>query len=154
MDKKLYIGQLERLSKNEKVMQMKKYRMHRKPFFRKQKPSTVYNHVFHVAFVAMNIADRLNMEVDELALANGCVLHDYYLYDYNKQGIKRYLHGNRHPYIAFKNAYRDFPIGQKEQTMILSHMFPIFMYPVMNKESLILSVADKYCAIVEKLGRE
>ena len=98
--------------------------------------------------------------VDETTLAVGAFLHDFYLYDWHKQGSFRGLrhlfemHGFSHPGSACVNAQRVFGITKKEQNVIASHMWPLtFRHIPTCREAVIVCLADKYCAIVESMFR-
>ena len=97
---------------------------------------------------------------DETTLAVGAFLHDFYLYDWHKQGSfhgLRHLfemHGFSHPGSACVNAQRVFGITKKEQNVIASHMWPLtFRHIPTCREAVIVCLADKYCAIVESMFR-
>lgn len=79
----------------------------------------------------------------------GALLHDYFLYDWHTKHEGHSLHGFFHPGRALKNAERDFSLSPTERNMIKTHMFPLTLPPPKCKESWILVVADKVCAIKE-----
>ena len=114
--------------------------------------TSVYEHSISVCEVCFKIADKLHLKVNREALAKSALLHDYFLYDWHDKDHPM-LHGIRHPYIAANNANRDFGITRKEARTIKCHMFPCGVRPPLSKESLILCIADKYCAAKESTHR-
>ena len=46
----------------------------------------------------------------------------------------------------------DFNLNEKERDIILKHMFPLTVKPPRFKESYIVMLADKYCAVYETLA--
>ena len=59
------------------------------------------------------------------------------------------LHGFRHAGTALRNADRDFELNDTERDMIKKHMFPLNPAPPRFKETAVLCLADKYCALRE-----
>ena len=58
-------------------------------------------------------------------------------------------HGFRHAGTALRNADRDFELNDTERDMIKKHMFPVNPAPPRFKETAVLCLADKYCALRE-----
>ncbi|MDY4045137.1 MAG: phosphohydrolase, partial [Oscillospiraceae bacterium] len=50
---------------------------------------------------------------------------------------------------ALRNADRDFELNDTERDMIKKHMFPLNPTPPRFKETAVLCLADKYCALRE-----
>ena len=114
---------------------------------------TVYEHSLMVTKTCVKIAKKLNLNVDYNSLVKGALLHDYFLYDWHVKDPSHRLHGFTHPKKAMQNAKRDFGLTKKEENMILSHMFPLVPTLPKTKESVILCLADKYCATKETIFR-
>ena len=119
---------------------------------------TTYQHCKNVALVSFWLNRRFHLGADETSLAVGAFLHDFYLYDWHKQGSFRGLrhlfemHGFSHPGYACVNAKRVFSITRKEQSIIASHMWPLtFRHVPSCREAIIVCLADKYCAVVESI---
>ena len=116
----------------------------------KQHGSTsVYQHSINVAYLSLWLAGRLPLRTDRRALVRGALLHDYFLYDWHKQEVPHRFHGFTHPKTALRNAERDFDLSERECDIISKHMFPLTLVPPMHRESWIVSMADKYCALRE-----
>ena len=110
---------------------------------------TVKEHSLNVAMYSLAISKRLPIRVNRRDLVRGALLHDYFLYDWHTKHEGHSLHGFFHPGRALRNAERDFSLSATERTMIKTHMFPLTLPPPKCKESWILVVADKVCAIKE-----
>ncbi len=61
------------------------------------------------------------------------------------------FHAFTHPKKALENAYNLFELNDKEKDIILKHMWPITIYLPKYKESYIITLVDKYCAIQESI---
>lgn len=110
-----------------------------------------YNHSVSVAKHAYHLSRVLHVPVDEKALARGAMLHDFYLYDIRTSGRSAWNHGRKHPEIALANAEKYFELSEKEKDMIFSHMWPLTLtHRPHYRESVLLGVADKYCAVQER----
>lgn len=104
---------------------------------------SVFDHCLRVAILAYSIAlMKKNVRID--SLVRSALLHDYYLYDWHHAHEGHKLHGFRHPYIASKNAKRDFHINEFEAKLIRSHMFPLTFWTLpLSKEARIIIKAEK-----------
>ena len=98
---------------------------------------------------ALELADRHHIQVDRRSLVRGALLHDYFLYDWHDPDPSHRWHGFFHPQTALKNAERDFSVGDTERDMIAHHMFPLVPRPPRCRESALLCLADKLCALRE-----
>ena len=112
---------------------------------------TTFAHSIRVACLAVWIADRLRLwhRVDLHSLIRAALLHDYFLYDWHTPDPAHRLHGFRHAGTALRNADRDFELNDTERDMIKKHMFPLNPAPPRFKETAVLCLADKYCALRE-----
>lgn len=112
---------------------------------------SVFQHELAVALMCLKLARGLRMRVNERALVRGALLHDYFLYDWHEKDASHRWHGFTHPARALRNAERDFALGAIERDMIARHMFPLLPRPPRFRESLLLCLADKLCALKETL---
>ena len=92
---------------------------------------TVYEHCINVAYMSI------------------LLIHDYFLYDWHIPSSINKLHGFTHARTALKNATRDFELNDVEKDIILKHMFPLNPALPRFKESLLVCIADKICAVYE-----
>ncbi len=115
--------------------------------------TTVFEHCVSVAKFSLLIAcfleKTLKISFDKDSLVRGALLHDYFLYDWHIKGQARGLHGFTHPSVAKENADRDFSLNEIEKDIISKHMFPLTPFLPMHRESYIVSLADKWCALAE-----
>jgi uncharacterized protein len=103
-----------------------------------------------------------NKKCNRRSLAIGSLLHDFFLYDWQKKGdfnfentdIKKNKvlpnnHGFSHHKIAYGNAVKYFPHLMDEivKDIILKHMWPLTVYTPKYRESWIVCSADKMCSI-------
>ena len=112
---------------------------------------SIYEHCIAVARAACCIARALPLEVDYRSLVRGALLHDYFLYDWHDTSMNNQLHGYFHPRKALRNALEDFDLTPREENIILRHMFPLTPLPPRYRESWIVCIADKVCALRETL---
>ena len=127
-----------------KILKMKEIGMHR--------GSNSYIHSFKVCKLAIRRAIRKRKKVDLEAILIASILHDYYLYDWRLDHSLKNKHGRRHPFIAAKNAKRDFNISDFVSDIIESHMWPLnFKHFQKTKEARIVGNADNSIALREAL---
>ncbi|MFO7887065.1 MAG: HD domain-containing protein [Eubacteriales bacterium] len=111
---------------------------------------SVFDHVVDVAYRSYKIASKLDL--DTKATVRGALLHDFYLYKFNKRIRIRllfdsFLHAVNHPKIALVNSKKYFKVNDKESNIILSHMFPIRL--PRYREAWIVTFVDKFLAVYE-----
>lgn len=128
------------LLKDEKVRQMEKFIQHGN--------TTCFKHCEMVARCSAKMAYKYKVNVDMKSMIRGAMLHDYFLYDWHDEKLSN-LHGYHHPTIALNNAMKDFELNEIEKDVIKKHMFPLTIYIPRYKESMLVSLADKYCTIRE-----
>ena len=131
---------------NEKVISQKKFIQHG--------TTSVYEHTIKVTIEALKIVDRLRIKVDKKSLVRGCLLHDYFLYDWHENDKSHRLHGFYHAKKALNNARNDFELNKIEENMISTHMFPLNLRIPKYKESVILCISDKISAVKETFNRK
>lgn len=118
---------------------------------------SVYEHSIRVAETALKLADALKLKgVSERELVRGALLHDYFLYDWHRDGkeagnVHPRLHGFFHAQTALENARRDFELTDRESEIIKKHMWPLTIVPPINKEAWLVTIADKYASAMETL---
>ena len=116
------------LINNETVLEMKKYYQHGS--------TSCFEHCYNVAYVCYKMAKKLGL--DYVSATRGAMLHDLFLYDWSTHGK-----------IALNNATKLFKLNDTEKDMILRHMWPVTLKMPKTKEGFLLTLADKYCAIIE-----
>ena len=116
--------------------------------------TTVFEHCLSVAKFSLLMAHflerTLKIDINKDSLVRGALLHDYFLYDWHDKTVPgRRVHGFTHPGTAMRNAERDFGLNDLERDIISKHMFPVTPFPPMHRESIIVNLADKWCALCE-----
>ena len=125
------------------------YNMQLEKIFIQHGGVSCFEHSFAVSYMSIRIASRLNIAVDMRSMVRGAMLHDYFLYDWHDDDKSHRLHGFTHARSALANAERDFFLNGIERDIILKHMFPLNLAPPKHRESIIVSIADKLCAVYE-----
>ena len=130
------------LINNPTVLQMKNYRQHY--------DTSCYDHCIEVAYWSYLFCKKFNL--DYKAAARAGILHDLFLYDW-RHSYKDLngWHAFEHPKIALKNAKKICDLTEKEQDIILKHMWPVTPQFPKSKEGFILTFIDKHCALAEAI---
>ena len=118
----------------------------------KHHEGSIYDHSVDVAYKSYKLTKKLGM--DYKAAARGGLLHDFFLYDWRTKGNRhlKYLsksHAVSHPIVALENAKNFFNVTKREEDIIKKHMFPTTIVPPKYKESWVVTLVDKICAIQE-----
>lgn len=138
-----YQSIIEDLWNNEHLHDMKNYIQHR--------DLNCLEHSLFVSYKSYQVCRRFNC--DEVAVARGALLHDFFLYDWHDERRTEKLHGFAHPEIALENAKAHFNLTEVEKDIILKHMWPLTFKKVPKyRESLIVSLVDKYCTTMELIS--
>lgn len=114
---------------------------------------SVMRHSISVAKHSLLIAKHLGIKYNKRDLIRGALLHDYFLYDWHSKehGGLHNLHGFYHPGIALKNANKEYRLSRRQSDIIKKHMWPLTVVPPGCKEAWIVTMADKYCSLMETL---
>lgn len=116
--------------------------------------TTILQHDIAVARKAFWISQKLKLKISEKEMIFGAMLHDYYFYDWHVKDKSHRLHGYYHPGLSLKNAMEDIELTLIEQDIIGKHMFPLTLCPPKYKESIVVCLADKLCALDESFHRK
>lgn len=104
-------------------------------------------HSLNVAYYSFLIARKIG--ADPRAAARAGLLHDLYWYDWHTKKTPQ-LHAFLHPRLAVRNAARIVDdLSEREADAIAKHMWPLCMGFPRYKESLAVTLADKYAAALE-----
>lgn len=113
--------------------------------------TTRFQHCLNVSYYTYLICKKLNL--DARAAARAGLLHDLFYYDrkkYNRSRTKGQLsHSSMHARLAAEHAAELTEISALERDMIEKHMWPMTRPLPRYKESYIITLTDKYCAILE-----
>lgn len=130
------------LVSHKTVQKMKNYKQHYE--------TTCFKHCKMVAYYSYIICKKYNL--DYISSARAGMLHDLFLYDWRlRQDGRKGLHAFTHPKTALENASKLFNLNEKEKDIILKHMWPVTIRLPKYKESYIITLVDKYCAIQESI---
>ena len=110
---------------------------------------STYEHSIGVATMSLTLAAIFRVKVDKVSLVRGALLHDFFLYDWHDKTAMPKAHAYLHPLIAFDNAKEEFKLNAIEKNIIQAHMFPLSIVMPKYKESWIVVMADKICAMNE-----
>lgn len=131
---------IKELIKNETVQQMKNFRQHYE--------TTCFDHCYTVSYYCYLICKKYKL--DYVSATRAGMLHDLFLYDWRKrQDNRKGLHAFTHGRTACENACKIFNLNEKEQDMIINHMWPVTVNFPKSIEGFILTFVDKYCAMSE-----
>lgn len=125
---------------NETVLEMKKFRQHC--------DTNCFDHCYRASYQSYSICKKLGW--DYKSAARGAMLHDLFLYDWREKSDRKGLHAFTHPKTASDNASKLFDLSEKEKNIIECHMWPLTIKDIpRSKEGMLLTVVDKYCAVIE-----
>ena len=107
-------------------------------------------HSIFVSYMSYKITKARGL--DYVSTARAGLLHDFFLEERDEiELLGMGSHNSAHPKIALKNAENLTEINELEKDIILKHMFlcTLKSKAPLYKESFIVSMVDKYCAISE-----
>ncbi|WP_071130985.1 HD domain-containing protein [Enterococcus timonensis] len=90
--------------------------------------------------------------VDASACGRAGLLHDLFYYDWHTTKFDEGSHAYMHPRIACKNAEKITTLNKVEKDIIIKHMWGATLAMPRYKESYIVTLVDKYCAIQESMA--
>lgn len=135
-----FIQMIDDLLNNDTVKQMKNFRQHYE--------TSCFDHCLIASYYCYLYGKKFNL--DYVSCARAAMLHDLFLYDWRKkQDGRKGLHAFTHPKTAYENASKLFDLNEKEKDIILKHMWPVTISFPKYKESYLLTLVDKYCALNE-----
>lgn len=117
-----------------------------KNFFQHMNTSR-FQHSLNVSYYSFLVCKFLKLDYKSAARAG--LLHDFYLYNWRKEKQPEGYHAKAHAIIALRNSQKITCLNKKEKDAILRHMWPLVLVPPKYPESIIVSLVDKYCAMLE-----
>ncbi len=115
---------------------------------------STYSHVINVVRFSFYLNRRLHLNAPDKELVRGAFLHDFYLYDWHKNGYIGRLHGLHHPAIALKNASMRYTLTPCERNIIESHMWPLtLLHFPKYRAAFLVCLADKICSVYEVIAQ-
>lgn len=138
-----FYGYIKDLVHHPYVLKMKNYQHHCN--------TSCYQHCLNVAYYNYKICKFFNLDARSAARAG--MLHDLFLYDWHtyirEDKSWKGQHAFMHPKIALKNATAIFNLNNIEKDVIVNHMWPVTIKIPHYKETVVVTFADKYSALVE-----
>ncbi|URA09744.1 HD domain-containing protein [Thermospira aquatica] len=119
--------------------------------------NSILYHNLRVARVAyrwaMFLKKFFSRHIKTKALIRGALLNDFFFYDWRREKPPSgKLHAFEHPRESAKNAHYYYRITRRERNIILSHMWPLGIWPRYS-ESWLVSMADKWVSLKEFLRK-
>lgn len=133
-----FLACISDLLENKRVQQLKKYHQHMN--------TSRLQHCVSVSYYSYLIARKIGADPRKAARAG--LLHDLFLYDWRTKMTPR-LHTFVHPKAAAENAKKVTELSAQELDAILKHMWPLCSGRPVYRESVAVTVADKYAASAE-----
>ena len=112
--------------------------------------STRLDHSISVSYNSYKLAKKWNG--DGRATARAGLLHDLFYYDWRTTKFDEGSHAYMHPRIAAENAAKLTELSELEKDIIIKHMWGATLALPRYKESYIVTMVDKYCAVKEALS--
>ena len=137
---KYFISIISDRIENNTVKQMHDFKQHYE--------TTCFEHCLVASYYCYLLCKKFNL--DYISCSRAAMVHDLFLYDWRKrQNGRKGLHAFTHPQTAYDNASKLFDLNEKEKDIIVKHMWPVTLALPKYKESYILTLVDKYCALNE-----
>lgn len=137
---KEFLNIIKDIIENNTVNQMKIYKQHYE--------TSCFDHCLTASYYCYQYCKKFHL--DYISCSRAAMLHDLFLYNWRKrENGRKGLHAFTHPRTAYENASRLFNLNEKEKDIILKHMWPVTFALPKYKESYILTLVDKYCALNE-----
>lgn len=136
-----YVALVEDLLATEEVQSLVDFTQHHY--------SNRLDHSIAVSYISYRVAKRLG--ADTRATARAGLLHDLFYYDWRTEEYTGGSHAYVHPRVAVENAEKITELNDKERDIIIKHMWLATIAFPKYKESYIVTMVDKYCAINEVL---
>lgn len=137
---KYFINIISDMIENNTVKQMNDFKQHYE--------TTCFEHCLVASYYCYLLCKKFNL--DYISCSRAAMVHDLFLYDWRKrQNGRKGLHAFTHPQTAYDNASKLFDLNEKEKDIIVKHMWPVTLALPKYKESYILTLVDKYCALNE-----
>jgi len=106
-----------------------------------------FQHSINVSYYSYLLCKLFGLDYRSAARAG--LLHDLFLYDWRMEKQPEGNHAQAHPQVALRNAKKNVELNEVEADAIIKHMWPVTINLPKYKESYIVSLADKYCAVSE-----
>lgn len=137
-----FIETIEDILEHDKIYEMKNYIQHR--------TTNCFEHCLYVSFISYAISNSVSSK-SIAETARGAMLHDFFLYDWHITKHEK-MHAFAHGRIALENSENYFELTEREKEIILKHMWPVTPRFPRYFSTYVVTIADKYCAVMEFFG--
>lgn len=136
-----YFSCVSDLIDNENVLRLRNFAHHI--------GTTRYQHSLNVSYYNYLLCRFFKLDAKSAARAG--LLHDLFFYDrkMREKSPGERSHISVHPKIAYANAAELFSINELEGDMIVNHMWPATVRFPRHKETYVITLVDKFCAVAE-----
>lgn len=134
-----YFNCVDDLLRDRTVLSLKNFRHHI--------GTTRFQHSLNVSYYNYKLCKLLHLNARSAARAG--LLHDFFFYNRKEHEKILRSHSEEHALTALYNASRMFPINELEGDMIVNHMWPMTHRLPRHRETFIITLVDKFCAIAE-----
>ncbi len=108
-----------------------------------------YDHNLRVSYYSYKISKFLHLDYESVARAG--LLHDFFLSGSDDvKCVDRVKLIVNHPKLALENAREYFALNEREEDIILTHMFPVSPFIPKYFESFVVDIVDDVVAICER----
>ena len=113
---------------------------------------TRFQHSFNVSYYNYVVCKFFGLDAKSAARAG--LLHDLFFYDRHtcNDGKGKKNHLREHPALALENAEKSFDLNDIEKDIIKKHMFPLTLKLPKYRETAVIILTDKFCALMEMGG--
>lgn len=105
-----------------------------------------YSHSYRVAKSTYRIAKKIG--IDYRSVTRAALLHDFF-FDKQLEEFNKAQTWCKHPEVALMNSQKYFMIDEKQENIIVSHMFPSCKVFPKYKESWLVTCVDKTISFYE-----
>ncbi|MCR4795974.1 MULTISPECIES: HD domain-containing protein [Ruminococcus] len=113
--------------------------------------TTRFQHCVNVSYYSYIVCRKFGLNARSAARAG--LLHDLFYYDRKEYNASRQKwqvsHSKHHSMQAVSNACELTSVTALEKDMIEKHMWPLTRSKPSYKETYIITIIDKYCAVLE-----
>lgn len=134
-----YFGCVSDLLGNKTVLSLGNFRHHI--------GTTRFQHSLNVSYYNFKLCKLLKLNARSAARAG--LLHDFFFYNRKEHEKIFRSHAEEHADTALYNASQMFPITELEGDMIVNHMWPVTLHLPRYRETFVIQLVDKFCAVAE-----
>ena len=119
------------------------------------KVTSVGRHSLSVSMTSLKMCyalEKLHIHTNRQAVVVGALCHDLGILGRTGKFRNNRECCRQHPLDSVEAAKRICPdLDEKTEQIISRHMFPLTPKPPMNREGVIVTIADKYCSVKDRL---